>query len=442
MASLLGQPGVKSFLLVWAGQFVSLLGSGLTAFALGVWIFQTTASTTQYALVMFCASVPLLAVLPLAGPLIDRYDRKRLLVACDLVGGLAAGAVGILAWTRTLSLGAACVIVVLMSCATAIQWPTWSAVVTGLVPREHLGRASGMTQIAGAASQVLAPLCAGYLVTVVGITGVTAMDAATYAVSIATLLAATIPSTEKRAERRRSYWRDLTVGWSYILSRAGLAALLAMFVAVNFCVELASILFTPFVLSFSTAPALGTIVAVGGVGMLLGGALLSVWGGPRRSALAAALFAMPVGVMICSAGLTRSTPLLAVFTAAFFFFLSLVSGASQVVWQRTVPPELQGRVFAVRSAIALSSVPVAALVVGPLADRIFEPALMPEGWLAGGLGALIGVGKGRGIALMMVLAGACGVLAALMAASYRPLRRLDQEIPEEHVDALPAQAGG
>src|SRR4029453_17907188 len=193
MTPLLGQPGVRSFLLVLAGQFVSLVGSGLTAFALGIWIFQQTASTTQYALVMFCAAVPPLAILPFAGPLIDRWDRKRLLIVCDVVGGLTAAAVGALAWTGSLSLGAACAIVPGRASPSAIQWPTWSASVTLLVPREQLGRASGMTQIAQASSQVLAPLLAGVLVTLVGMAGVTAIDVATFLVSIATLLAAPTP---------------------------------------------------------------------------------------------------------------------------------------------------------------------------------------------------------------------------------------------------------
>lgn len=442
MTSLLRQPGVRSFLLVWVGQFVSLVGSGLTAFALGIWIFQSTASTTQYALVTFCATVPLLLILPFAGPLIDRYDRKRLLIACDVVGASTAATVGLLAWTGNLSLGAACAIVAVMSSATAIQWPTWSASVTLLVPHDQLGRASGMTQIAQASAQVLAPLFAGILVTLVGIAGVTSIDVVTFLVSIATLVAATIPPAPRRAEEGRSYWRDLPIGWRYVLERSGLASLLVMFAAVNFCVELASVLFTPLVLSFTTPAALGTIVAVGSVGMIGAGVLLSAWGGPKRPALGAALFAALGGAAVCAAGLTTSTVLLAAAAAAFFFFLSLVAGSSQVVWQRAVPPELQGRVFSVRAAMALSAVPLASLVAGPFADRVFEPAMAQGGALAEVFGSLVGVGKGRGIALMIVAAGMGCVAAAIAAAAYGPLRRLDTEAPPRVPKTVPAEAAG
>ena len=438
----LEKPGVRSFLLVLAGQFVSLVGSGLTSFALGIWIFQRSSSTTQYALVMFCAAVPPLVILPFAGPLIDRHDRKRLLIACDIVGGLAAAAVGLLAWTGNLSLAAACGIVAVMASASAIQWPTWSASVTLLVPREQLGRASGLMQIAQASSLVLAPLFAGVLVTLVGMVGVTAIDVATFLVSIATLLAATIPSASPHEDTGRSYVRDLATGWHYILTRSGLFALLAMFAAVNFCIELASILFTPLVLSFTTPAALGTIISIGSAGMIAAGVLLSAWGGPKRPALGATLFAALGGAAVCAAGLTTSTPLLAGTAAAFFFFLSLVAGSSQVVWQRTVQPELQGRVFSVRTAIALSAVPLASLVAGPLADRFFEPAMASGGVLAGPFGGLVGVGKGRGIALLIVAAGAASVAVALTAAAFGPLRRLDTEEPARTAAPIPASVEG
>src|SRR5438093_39055 len=171
MSSVFQDRGVRTFLLVWAGQIVSLVGSGLTGFSLGVWIFQRAGSTTQFALVSFFAGVPPLVVLPLAGPLIDRYDRKRLLLACELTGASATVAVGTLAWTGALSLAWACAIVAITSAAAALQWPTWSATVTLLVPRTQLGRASGMSQLAQATAQVTAPVLAGVLITLIGLTG-------------------------------------------------------------------------------------------------------------------------------------------------------------------------------------------------------------------------------------------------------------------------------
>ena len=134
--------------------------------------------------------------------------------------------------------------------------------------------------------------------------------------------------------------------------------------------------------------------------------------------------------------------MLASIAAAFFFSLSMVAGSSQVVWQRAVPPELQGRVFSVRATIAMSAIPLASLLAGPLADGVFEPAMAPGHALAQTLGPLIGVGKGRGIALIILVAGALSTLAALAAGMFGPLRRLDSEREAGRREPASAEAPG
>ncbi|MCA9752465.1 MAG: MFS transporter, partial [Gemmatimonadetes bacterium] len=346
MNELLATPGLRAFLRVWIGLTVSTLGSTLTAFALGIWVFQETGSTTQYALVMFCAALPPLVLLPLAGPLIDRLPRRRLLVVCDLVAAAAVLALGLAGVTGGLSLPIACAVVAATSAATALQIPTWHATVTVLVPVEQLGRANGLNQLSQALAHVAAPLLAGVLVVRIGLAGIAALDLATFLVSLALLLATRIPDPADTGRRRANYVRDLPVGWRAIVAQPGLLALLGVFLAGTFFSEVASVLFTPFVLSFSTPEALGTILSLGGLGMLAGGAVMTVWGGPRRPALGATLFAAAAGIPILAAGFTTSTTALAAIVAAYFFFLPLLAGSSQVVWQKAIPAALQGRVFA------------------------------------------------------------------------------------------------
>ncbi len=267
---------------------------------------------------------------------------------------------------------------------------------------------------------------AGALITLIGLVGVTVIDFATFLFSTATLLVAAIPSGAAGGAKRPSYWRDLPFGWRYIFGRPGLVALLLMFAAVNFFSELAAVLFTPLVLNLSTPAALGSILAVGGLGMIGGGVLMTVWGGPRRPALGAVVFAALGGVSVAAAGFTVSVPLLAAAAFAFLFCLPLLAGSSQVILQRIVPAGLQGRVFSARATVAMSAVPVASLIAGPLVDRGCEPAMASGGPLAAILGPVLGVGRGRGIALILVAAGALSVLAAVAAGLYAPLRRLDE----------------
>jgi hypothetical protein len=175
--------------------------------------------------------------------------------------------------------------------------------------------------------------------------------------------------------------------------------------------------------------------------MIAGGALMSVWGGPRRPALGAVVFSALSGAAVAAAGFTVSVPLLAAAVFVFFFCQPLQTGSSQVLWQRTVPAELQGRVFSVRATVAMSTVPLASLAAGPLADRLFEPAMATGGGLAGFLGPILGTGPGRGLALILVAAGGLAVLSATAAALFRPLRRLDEDAAV-HAAPAPAAAQG
>jgi hypothetical protein len=147
------------------------------------------------------------------------------------------------------------------------------------------------------------------------------------------------------------------------------------------------------------------------------------------------MFAGLGGLAVIGAAFTTSVPGLAAVVALFFFFLPLTSGASQVVWQRAVPPELQGRVFAVRSTLALSIVPLASIAAGPLADRVFEPAMAVGGSWAGALGPWFGTGDGRGIALIFAGAGVLMMLIALVGGLSGPLRRLDETTGPEDIRA-------
>lgn len=424
MAGTPGTAGMRSFLLIWAGQVVSLLGSAVTAFAVGIWVFEQTNSVTRFTLMTFCAAAPPLLVLPFAGPLIDRWSRKRLLISCEVAGAAATGTIGALVYLEALTMPLACLAVAVSSGANALQWPTHAATVTSLVHRDQLGRASGMTQLALASSNVLGPLLAGALIVSVGLAAIAVIDLITFAFSTTLIALAWIPPAA-RAGEKRGYWADVPFGIRWISGHAGLAALLAMFIAVSFFTEVAAVLFTPLLLRLSTPAVLGTTVAVASLGMIGGGAVMAVWGGPRRPVLGAAAFAALSGVAVASAGLASSIPWIAAAATLYFFCEPMMLGSSQVAWQRCVPAEAQGRVFATRAALAGAVMPLASLVAGPLADRVVAPALAGAGPFARMLQSIAGTGAGREISLVFVLAGALSVASVALALLYAPLRRLD-----------------
>jgi hypothetical protein len=142
-----------------------------------------------------------------------------------------------------------------------------------------------------------------------------------------------------------------------------------------------------------------------------------------------------LGLALIGFGLTMSIPVAVVFAVLGFSVLPVANGSSQALWQAKVEPDVQGRVFAVRRVLAQAAGPVAMILAGPLADRVFEPLLQENGPLAGTVGEVVGVGPGRGIAFLFVLLGGLSIMFTLIAYMYPRLRNLEDEIPD--YDELP-----
>ena len=425
--------GMRTFLVIWFGQLISTLGSGLTGFALGVWIYQETGSATLFALNMLAVALPNLLVSPLAGALVDRWDRRWVMILSDTGAGLSTLAVLLLLLTNHLEIWHIYVISAISAAFSTFQWPAYSAATSTLVPKEQLGRAGGMVQIGEAISQIIAPAVAGALYVTTGLNGVVLIDFLTFGFAVGSLLLVRIPQPKVSAEgalSKGSLWKEATYGWKYITARPGLLGLLLVFAATNFFSGLMQPLLAPLVLDMTSADMLGYLGSVIGVGMLLGTLLMSAWGGPKRRVHGVLGFLMLGGVFTAMLGLKPSIPLMTVSGFLMMITFPIVNGSSQAIWQSKVALDVQGRVFSIRRMIAWSTTPLAFVLAGPLADRIFKPLLLDGGALAGSVGQVIGVGPGRGVGLMFIILGLCNVLVA--AAGYLNPRvyHVEDDLPD------------
>jgi DHA3 family macrolide efflux protein-like MFS transporter len=437
--------GFRTFLLIWLGQLVSLTGSGLTGFALGVWVFQHTGSVTQFALISLSTTLPGIVFSPIAGALVDRWDRRWAMILSDAGAALCTLSIALLLLGGWLKVWHIYVAMAISSTFSAFQWPAYSAATTLLVPKEHFGRASGMVQISEAVAQIASPVIAGVLVGVIHLQGVILVDFATFLFALTTLFLARIPRPERTAEGKAgqgSLLREAAYGWTYIVARPGLLGLLLFFAATNFTSGIVSVLFTPLVLSFTTVAVLGTVMSIGGVGFLSGSLAMSAWGGPKRRV--SGIFALSIlqAVVLFAAGLPPRVAVLAPAVFLYFLAMPIINGCSQAIWQSKTAPDVQGRVFAVRRMIAWSSLPLAYLIAGPLADRVFEPLLAEGGPLAQGIGRIIGVGPSRGIGLLFIVLGIISLLATLIGILYPHLRKVETELPDVIGDKAPAGTTG
>ncbi len=425
--------GVATFGVMLAGQAVSMFGSAMTGFALGVWVYQTTGSVTQFALISMFVMLPATLLSPLAGALVDRWDRRATLIASALVASLGAGLVLAVVSLAQLAVWQVYAANLLGSLAAAFQLPAWSATTTLLVPRRHLARASGLQQAAASVGTVLAPLFGGVLLSTVGLKAILITDLVTFGVAVVSLLMVHVPRPPASAAGQRgrgTLLAEAAVGWHYIREHPGLLALLLTFAVFNFSSGVVQVLVTPLVLSFASATVLGKVLTVGALGPLVGGALMGAWGGPRRRIHGILGALMLAGSVLLLGGLEPNAPLVAMAIFAYLVCFPVMVGCSQAIWQSKVEPDLQGRVFAVRRMIAVGAMPLAFALTGPLADHVFEPLLAPGGALVGTVGRLIGVGPGRGIGLMIVLMGLVVLATSVVAWRYPRLRAVEDEVPD------------
>ncbi len=433
--------GMKTFTLIWTGQLVSLIGSGLTSFALGVWVYQTTGSATQYALIPLFFTLPNLLLSPLAGALVDRWDRRWVMILSDTGAALTTLTIALLLRAGQLQVWHIYLAVGVGSAFSVFQWPAYSAATTLLVAKKHYGRASGMVQLGQAIGHIISPVLAGLLVVKIQVWGVILLDFATFLFAVITLLFVHVPRPETTAEGEESkgtLLREAAYGWTYLIVRPGLMGMLILFATLNFLMGFTNALFTPMILAFTSADVLGTVLSIAGSGMLVGGLVMSIWGGSKRRIRGLLGFLMLAGLSIVAIGLRPSVPLIAAASFGFFFCIPIVSGSSQAIWQSKVAPDVQGRVFSVRSMIATSATPLAYILAGPLADRVFEPLLAVGGPLAGSVGRIIGAGPGRGIGLIFILMGVFNMLATAVGYLYPRIRLVEDELPDAIAGETPA----
>lgn len=432
--------GMPAFSLLWLGQLVSLLGSGMTRFALTIWAYQQTGSATVLALVAFVSFGPGVLLSPVAGAIVDRWDRRRVLILTDLAAGLATAVLLALHLTGRLEVWHLLALGAFAGAFEAFQFPAFSAAVTVLVPRKHYARASGMQSMAGAASAIAAPVLAGLALTAFGLSAVMLADLVTFLFAVGSLLLIRIPAPPRSDEgeaARANLWQESLFGFRYIAARRGLLGLLLVFLPVNLFATMGMVLLAPMVLARSGGSelALGTVQSAAGAGALVGGLVLAAWGGPRRrihGVLAGMTAGSLAGPVLMGLGGTQTAWLLGAF--GMTFFLPIINGSSQAIWQAKVEPDVQGRVFAARRLIAQVSAPLAMLVAGPLADRLFEPLLLSgAGPIATRLGALFGQEPGSGMAAILALTGLITAAIGLAGYLFPDVREVETRLPDHEL---------
>ncbi|WP_327091024.1 amino acid adenylation domain-containing protein [Nonomuraea sp. NBC_01738] len=412
------QASLKRFFLVAFGQLVSLIGTGLTTFGLGLWVYRQTGSIAMFALMSVLALLPAVVLAPIAGAVADRFDRKTIMITADSAAGVASAGLAVLLWSGGLELWHVYVIVTTGAISTAFHQPAYMAAVAQLVPKRYYGRANGLAQLGQAAGTVFAPLLGGALVAAVELPGIIVVDLVSFLFAVTVTLLIRFPDTLFK-KREETFGQEVLGGWRYIARRHGLLAIIAFTSVLNFMFAMVEVLATPLVLSLTDSRGLGLVLACTGVGLLAGSVLMSVTGGLERRTNGIMLCFGGIGVsmMIIGSGPHPALPAIGLFCLGFS--TAVLNAHWFSIVQQKVGLDLQGRVIATNLMLVWLMVPAGFLAAGPLAEHVFEP-----------------LAPGHGIGLLMIVAGLFTIVLGVIAFRYRPVRFLEDDLPDAIPDAV------
>ncbi|WP_319423097.1 MFS transporter [Pleurocapsa sp. FMAR1] len=431
---------MQTFFVIWIGQVISLLGSKLTEFALAFWIldqtYQDTGTITQFALTIFFMYLPKVIISPLAGVLVDRWNRRYAMIMSDLGTGIVTLGVLLLVWSNSLAIWQIYLVLIISSSLSAFQQPAYTASITQLVPAKNLSRANGMVQASFAIAKIAAPAIAGLLMKFFSLKTILSIDIVTFIIAIITLISVKFPEFKRRTKAKRKVVHqvisDALAGWNYIVLRPGLIRLVSFISISYFSMGILEVVLWPLLYQPNSTDELGFVLSIGGCGMLLGSVLMSVWSGPKNRVRAIICFAGLQSVIILIGGMKISPFVLAIGIFGYLFSQPIIVSCNQAIWQSKVPSRLQGRVFALQQTLERSLAIGAYLLAGPLVDNVFNPLMAKGGVFAQILGKFVNTGMGQGVTLLLVLLGIVNVLIVAIAYRQPRLRHLETELPDRN----------
>ena len=393
---LLAPLALRDFRLLWAGMCISLLGDGVFIVALAWQVYALSNVPTALALVGVAMTVPTIAFLLLGGVLSDRFDRRRLMLGADVARGLAIGVIAVLSLTGTLELWHMCLLVAVFGAATAFFGPAFDAIVPDVLPASLLPQANSLDQfVRPVALRLAGPALGGFLISGVGVGWAFALNAATFAVSAAALLAMARPARREESGSTGSVVGDIRVGFRYIRKHVWLWATFASAAVAYLCFMGPAEVLLPFLVKNDlngSAADLGLVFAAGGIGSVGCAAIIGQRGIPKRDITFMYLAWTLATVAIAGYGLATSVWQLMLASIAF----NGLETAGTIVWatakQRHVPPALLGRVSSLDWLISIGLLPLSFALTGPVSAVLGVQGTLIAGGIVGGLvtfGALL-----------------------------------------------------
>ena len=428
-------PSMKLFLIVAIVQIISEIGTILSTFGTGIWVYKQTGVLSQFAMMLLLGVIPTIVMLPFSGAIVDRFDRRIILIASDILSSVCSFSLLLLLCNNSLHIWQIYIFTVIASIATTFRQPAYMAAITQIAPKIYLTQANSVAQFSVAIGGILASICGGVFMESIGFKGLVAIDFATFIISMVTLIFIRFPDT-MFARLEEPVLKQLAGGWNFIIKRKSFIVMIIFFIVTNFMLSSFDVILTPLILSFTNPSVLGVINAFSGLGVLIGSIAMLMTGGTEKRAKGMVGFVILTAVSMM---ITSIRPLPA-FAAIALLGVALSSTIVNIHWQSLIQVkvglELQGRVFAINQMMASALRPVSYITAAIVADRYFEPLMGYRIFNTPFFNAIVGVGAGRAMRFTVLAAGAILLIWSIMGFKYKPLSEMDDILEDAVPDVI------
>ena len=422
---------LHSFLLLWGSQTVSQLGTAMTDYAIIIWVYSQRGTASSVTLLTVCTFLPTIFFRFLAGSVVDRQNKKRIMLIADLLAACGTLAVFVLHSADVLQIWHLYVINFLLSLMNAFQEPASFVAVSLLVPKEHYARAGGLQGFSGAAVSILAPALGALLLACGGLDLVLMIDLTTFAVAFLVLLFLIwIPEEKRQATEEEPFSKTCLAGIRYLKEHTAILRITLFLAVINFLAKLGNDgMLSPFILgrTVNNQSVLGMVESFTALGVLAGSLLATLMKPAKNRVM---LIFVTTGLVFSGNIIQSLTSRPWLWCAAAFgsYLMAAVMNVNEETLMREkVPLEMQGRVFSAKSTLQNFTIPIALLLGGLLADKVFEPFMLTDSPTQQILSGLFGTGKGAGIGLMFFIVGIAGILISFTRLRKPVYRELDRQ---------------
>ncbi|MDE7104870.1 MAG: MFS transporter [Ruminococcus sp.] len=408
---------LKAYIMLWSTQSLSALSSGMTSYALVLWLYLKSGSALKTALLSFCSYAPYVIISIFAGALSDKWNKKKTMLICDLIAALSTVTVFVLIKTENLHIYHLYLINALNGLMNTVQQPASEVATTLLIPKDYYQKTSGMRSFSQSLNSIVTPILATAIFSFLGIETVIAIDLTTFVIAFITLcFFIKIPESHEKEKSNESLLISAHAGLSWLKNKPLILNLILFLSCINLIASTYDAVLPAMILSKNNGSetVLGAINTCVGIATLAGSIITTILPAPRnriRTICIALLISMSTENFFLAFG---NTPVIWCIGAVLgWLTIPFMNANMDVIFRTEIPPDMQGRVYSCRNTLQFFTIPIGFLLGGLLADKVFEP-LMSHQSADSFLGILFGIEKGSGAAMMFFVIGIIGVLICLI----------------------------